>query len=254
MRLINQGKSLRTVSLLTTLPIIVFLTGCESTEPVYPDVLSMESPQYPPEAANTSLEGWVQVMYTVTEDGKATDIRIVDREPENTTVFNDACVNTVASATFAPQSSPFHGAQFVCRFQMAEENRCSALPQKISRIRDEGRYAEAMAEIEKILECEDSFVTRIIWAAEVGWTFLAMEYYESAINAFDAALKPRPPAPFVYLGRALAHEAIGNAELAEADFLATYEVGMAVSPEKFLEELETRYAYAQERVLSAGTP
>lgn len=97
------------------------LSGCGSTDPTvpdYPEAISRIRMLYPPEAASNSIEGWVQVMYTVTEEGTATDLRVVDQEPLDTTVFHEPCLNAIATARFEPQVPPFVGAQYVCQFLM----------------------------------------------------------------------------------------------------------------------------------------
>ena len=192
----------------------------------------------------------VQVMFTITKDGTTADVIVVDHEPANNYIFHDACLNAVASAKFDPQPAPVQKSQFVCRFQLLDEDDdCNKIPERVVALKNAGDYGAALLEVDKILECYDTVPMMVTHAAESGWIYLEMEDFSRVIESFNNALRPRPPIPFIYLGRALAHECAGNPELAEADFLATYEVGMAIDPERFMRALNNKYAYARDRVL-----
>lgn len=55
--------------------------------------LSTARPQIPREAYESGIEGWVEVVFYVTKEGRVTNIRIVDAEPKG--VFEAAMVESV---------------------------------------------------------------------------------------------------------------------------------------------------------------
>ncbi len=57
--------------------------------------LSTQRPQIPESAYRRGIEGWVQVVFTVTTEGRVTDIKIVDAEPKG--IFEAATVSGVAT-------------------------------------------------------------------------------------------------------------------------------------------------------------
>lgn len=105
--------------------IATLVTGCASTsfdtdldENGFPIPLAITAPIYPPEALETNLEGWVQVSYTITVEGAVSDLRIVDYDPTNTTIFNEPCLLAVSSFKYRPRKEPFDNAQYVCSYSL----------------------------------------------------------------------------------------------------------------------------------------
>ncbi len=56
--------------------------------------LSTARPQIPESAYRKGIEGWVEVVYTVTGEGRVVDIKILDAEPKG--VFEAAAVESIA--------------------------------------------------------------------------------------------------------------------------------------------------------------
>ena len=57
--------------------------------------LSTARPQIPESAYRKGIEGWVEVVYTVTGDGKVVDIKIIDAQPKG--IFEAAAVESIAN-------------------------------------------------------------------------------------------------------------------------------------------------------------
>ncbi|MBT4518897.1 MAG: energy transducer TonB [Halieaceae bacterium] len=58
-------------------------------------------PQYPRDAAMRAIEGWVEVEFTVTEQGKVKDVKIVRAKPRK--VFDRAARTTILKWSFHPK-------------------------------------------------------------------------------------------------------------------------------------------------------
>jgi protein TonB len=58
-------------------------------------------PVYPPQAFREGIEGWVEVDFTVNEQGVTRDVEVVASEPRG--VFDAAAVAAVASWTYRPR-------------------------------------------------------------------------------------------------------------------------------------------------------
>ncbi|MEG3193852.1 energy transducer TonB [Lysobacter sp. D1-1-M9] len=57
-------------------------------------------PRYPPEAARSGVEGFVEVEFTVDAEGKVESVSVVNARPSRT--FESAAVSAVKKWTFAP--------------------------------------------------------------------------------------------------------------------------------------------------------
>ncbi|MEN8720483.1 MAG: TonB family protein [Oceanococcaceae bacterium] len=64
--------------------------------------LSTARPQIPREAYEAGIEGWVEVVFYVTAEGRVTNIRIVDAQPRG--VFEAAMIESVRNWIY-PQST-----------------------------------------------------------------------------------------------------------------------------------------------------
>jgi len=62
--------------------------------------LAMLPPQYPPAALMRGTEGWVRVLFLVTEEGLVEDPVVIEAEPKN--VFNNAATAAVSRWRFRP--------------------------------------------------------------------------------------------------------------------------------------------------------
>ena len=79
------------------------------------------NPEYPPGAITRSLEGWVQVQFTVTTIGTVRDAIVVAAEPRKT--FDDAALKAIARWRYNPKvengvAVERVGLQPVIRFQL----------------------------------------------------------------------------------------------------------------------------------------
>ena len=63
--------------------------------------VSTPDPAYPPVAFRNGVEGWVELDYTVTEQGTVRDIEVVNAEPGG--VFDAAAVAAVAAWRYRPR-------------------------------------------------------------------------------------------------------------------------------------------------------
>jgi protein TonB len=57
-------------------------------------------PDYPPQARDRGLEGWVTFRFTVTKEGRVKDIEIVDSEPQR--IWDSATIRAVSSWKYQP--------------------------------------------------------------------------------------------------------------------------------------------------------
>lgn len=63
--------------------------------------LVLIQPRYPMRAKSRRIEGWVKVVFTVTETGEVADPRVTDSHPKN--VFDRAALRAIAKWKFKPQ-------------------------------------------------------------------------------------------------------------------------------------------------------
>lgn len=80
------------------------LTPTQNIEPsfdedLYP-ILTNE-PNYPSRAKRARIEGWVNVAFTITLDGKVVDIEVIAAQPEG--VFENSTLNALKGWRFKPQ-------------------------------------------------------------------------------------------------------------------------------------------------------
>lgn len=64
-------------------------------------LLKSVAPSYPPEAFRSHREGWVEVQFTITADGKVVNPKVVGAEPNR--VFDQAALEAVRRWTFKPR-------------------------------------------------------------------------------------------------------------------------------------------------------
>jgi protein TonB len=58
-------------------------------------------PVYPASARQNRVEGWVELMFTITETGTVRDVEVVDSEPQG--VFDSAATQAVSSWRYQPR-------------------------------------------------------------------------------------------------------------------------------------------------------
>lgn len=84
---------------------VVFGALMVSSSPVVADstnsiqVIERVAPDYPRRAAMAGVEGFVELEFTVTSDGRATDIRVIQAEPRR--VFDRAATDALGRWEFA---------------------------------------------------------------------------------------------------------------------------------------------------------
>lgn len=82
-----------------------FSPGTLAVGPPLPDrdltPVATPEPRYPPEAFRRRVEGWAEVEFTVTADGKTRDIAVVDATPRG--VFDAAAADAIASWRYLPR-------------------------------------------------------------------------------------------------------------------------------------------------------
>ncbi|MES2605517.1 MAG: energy transducer TonB [Pseudomonadota bacterium] len=81
------------------------------------------NPEYPPRALSRGQEGWVQVQFTITENGSVADAIVVDASPKG--VFDDAAIKAILRWKYNPKvegavAVARKGMQTVLRFQLEE--------------------------------------------------------------------------------------------------------------------------------------
>jgi len=81
------------------------------------------APAYPPRAAASGTEGWVQVQFSITPTGSIRDASVVASEPG--TVFDDAALKAIARWRYNPRvdggvAVERVGMQTVIRFQLEQ--------------------------------------------------------------------------------------------------------------------------------------
>ena len=72
-----------------------------TTDTVEPHLIERVNPDYPPEAQRKGAEGSVEVSFTVSPEGKVSDIIIVDAEPSD--IFDRAAVDAVRRWRYEPK-------------------------------------------------------------------------------------------------------------------------------------------------------
>ena len=109
-----------------------------------------------------------------------------------------------------------------------------------------GQYERAKADIESAVNRDVRFVAGLY--ADRGQRLVKEGYYQKAIAALDKSIEIKPDWPSTYFNRGAAQEALGNRELAVAD----YHKALQFQP---IHELQRRFQQsARERlaILSAG--
>ncbi|MBU6199482.1 MAG: energy transducer TonB [Xanthomonadaceae bacterium] len=64
-------------------------------------LLKSVAPSYPPEAFRSRRQGWVEVQFTITTDGKVSNAKVTNAEPSR--VFDQAALEAVRRWTFKPR-------------------------------------------------------------------------------------------------------------------------------------------------------
>jgi protein TonB len=65
------------------------------------DRIVATDPVYPASARQGHVEGWVELMFTITETGSVRDIEVVDAEPRG--VFESAAMQAVSGWRYRPR-------------------------------------------------------------------------------------------------------------------------------------------------------
>lgn len=91
------------VSLAPTIDTAGAMTGLQLGAGSDRDVMPLVriNPDYPPRALNRGIEGWVQVQFTITEQGTVTDAIVVDSSPAN--IFDDAAIKAILRWRYNPK-------------------------------------------------------------------------------------------------------------------------------------------------------
>ncbi len=94
--------------------------------------LNYITPNYPPEASSEKLEGYVLIEFTVTREGRAAGIVILDRQPSN--VFNASAIEAAERFRFQPRvvdgiTSEAPGAQYLFRYELENRSQQVNLPE-----------------------------------------------------------------------------------------------------------------------------
>ena len=81
------------------------------------------NPQYPPRAAERGIEGWVELVFTVSTAGAVQDAEVLDAQPAN--VFNRAALRAVRKWKYNPKiedGKPVvrHGVRVRLNFRLAD--------------------------------------------------------------------------------------------------------------------------------------
>ena len=63
---------------------------------------SRAHPIYPPNAERRGIEGWVRISFTIAEDGRVTDARVVEAEPDG--VFERSVLRAVSKWRYPPRT------------------------------------------------------------------------------------------------------------------------------------------------------
>lgn len=97
--------------------------GLNASDAEYLPIVTVP-PQYPTRALQRGIEGWCQVMFTVTENGSVIDAKVVDADPPN--IFDRASLRAVARFKFnartrdgEPVQTP--GVQYLFTYNLAED-------------------------------------------------------------------------------------------------------------------------------------
>ncbi len=89
----------RAWSYVPTLDAALGAIGFARTREIAP--LARVSPVYPPSAERRGIEGWVRVVFTISEEGVVIEPRIVEADPEN--VFDRAALSAISKWRYQPQ-------------------------------------------------------------------------------------------------------------------------------------------------------
>jgi protein TonB len=81
-----------------------------------PRLLRDAQVRYPTQALQRRLNGWVDVEFTVSPDGRATDVRVVAAEPAN--VFNREAINAASKWRFEETPAPYSGMKRRIKFNL----------------------------------------------------------------------------------------------------------------------------------------
>ena len=78
--------------------VLLLVVGCTATPYRPPEVLAAGGIEYPPEARDKKIEGYVKVAYDVNADGTVSNARIVESDPPG--VFDEAALKAVRTWRF----------------------------------------------------------------------------------------------------------------------------------------------------------
>lgn len=124
----KQRRNVAAILLLLTAGLLTVMgstqvVSAQQRQEMFP--LHNEIPMYPTLAAEQGIEGWVQVMFTVTENGDVDmgTATVVDAEPSD--LFNANALRALSAFKFSPriddgQTVPVPGVQYVFRFELQQ--------------------------------------------------------------------------------------------------------------------------------------
>lgn len=78
-------------------------------------------PEYPQQAREAGVEGWVSLVYDVAADGSVSDVEVVAAEPEG--VFDTAALEAVRRWRYRPLTEPVENVGSTLRFKLGEAYR-----------------------------------------------------------------------------------------------------------------------------------
>lgn len=98
----NQSVGSNVVTLAPTIDTAGAMTGLQLGAGSDRDVMPLVriNPDYPQRALNRGIEGWVQVQFTITEQGSVADAIVVDSDPKN--IFDEAALRAISRWRYNP--------------------------------------------------------------------------------------------------------------------------------------------------------
>lgn len=98
----NQSVGGNVVSLAPTIDTAGAMTGLQLGAGSDRDVMPLVriNPDYPQRALSRGIEGWVQVQFTITEQGSVADAIVVDSDPKN--IFDEAALRAISRWRYNP--------------------------------------------------------------------------------------------------------------------------------------------------------
>lgn len=121
----NQSVGGNVVSLAPTIDTAGAMTGLQLGAGSDRDVMPLVriNPDYPQRALSRGIEGWVQVQFTITEQGSVADAVVVDSDPKN--IFDEAALRAISRWRYNPMveggvAQARVGMQTILRFSLED--------------------------------------------------------------------------------------------------------------------------------------